>query len=444
MSSSCKLGDDGTCGSCKKTVGNLFITCFLCKSKFHAANCAVPTSICTSSFHQLYAPLSEKSGVNVSRPGTFLFGCDDCMTNFELNQVQTDNDKIQKLQTQVNNLESGVESIISMLSKKSDTSDTNDKLLMSSNQMNAVGVTTNSNSAWSKSEPVNITTCNSTEYPLLDSIGESSDSHKMQKNKKASILVIDKSENACMEKENMNKIEELVTLHKIDIRNSYKNKVGKTVIICKTDEQRDDLKSKIESKIPSLPMKSVGNLNRTIVVAGFNKHHDENIILNSLLEHNSYISDFIELKSPGVYQSKIDNHISVVAVKPLKRDPDLSQVILRVSSELRDLILKNGDKLRVGMRRCQVYNRFFVKRCYGCQHYGHFHAQCPTPNIVCCSTCAGDHETKDCSASQSEKKCVNCMREGKTERIDHCASSMHCPVFTKATDKLKNSIFAKN
>ena len=62
-------------------------------------------------------------------------------------------------------------------------------------------------------------------------------SHKVQKNnKKASILVIDKSKDESTDKENMDKIEELVTSHKIDIRNSYKNKVGKTLIICKTDQ----------------------------------------------------------------------------------------------------------------------------------------------------------------------------------------------------------------
>ena len=266
----------------------------------------------------------------------------------------------------------------------------------------------------------------------------------MQKNEKRSILVIDKSDDDNTEKQNMDKIEELVTSHKIDIRNSYRNKIGKTVIICKTDEQRDDLKSKIESEIPSLPVQSVGNLCRTIVVAGFNKHYDESNILGSLLDHNSYISDFIALKSASREQYMASNHIAVVSVKPLKRDTDLSQVILRVSSDLRNLILKNGDKLRVGMKRCQVYNRFFVKRCYGCQHFGHFHAQCPTPNIVCCSICAGDHETKDCRASESEKKCVNCMREGKSERIDHCASSMHCPIFIRATNKLKNDTYAKN
>ena len=445
MSSLCKLQDDGSCESCKKTVGNLFITCFLCKSNFHAANCTAPTSICTLSFHQLYAPLSDKSGVNASRPGKFLFGCDDCMTKFELNQVENDNSKIQKLQSQVDNLETGVKNIIDMLSKKSDNH-SNMLETVSENDKSTLSGTKISNNAWNTKAPPVAAPINPPDYPALDSQLKTGNSNPLntKKNKKTSILVIDKSEDENAEKENMDKIEELVTQNKIDIRNSYKNKVGKTVIVCKTDEQRDGLKSMIESNIPLLPIKSVGNLSRTIVVAGFNKHYDENNILDSLLDHNHYISDFIALKSPNRDHLKTDNHIAVVTVKPLKKDNNLSQVILRVSSELRDLIQRNGDKLRVGMKRCQVYNRFFVKRCYGCQHFGHFHAQCPTPSIVCCSICAGDHKTEECQASSSQTKCVNCMREGKTERIDHCASSMQCPVFIRATNKLKSNTFAKN
>ena len=36
------------------------------------------------------------------------------------------------------------------------------------------------------------------------------------------------------------------------------------------------------------------------------------------------------------------------------------------------------------------------------------------------------------------------MREGKLENIDHCASSMNCPVFVNATNKLKENFSAKN
>ena len=89
------------------------------------------------------------------------------------------------------------------------------------------------------------------------------------------------------------------------------------------------------------------------------------------------------------------------------------------------------------MIRCPVC--MFVKRCFGCQHYGHFHDQCPTPNIFCCGNCAGEHETKQCKAPLADHKCVNCMRAGKTEDINHAATSLSCPIYKKEVEKFKKS-----
>ena len=170
------------------------------------------------------------------------------------------------------------------------------------------------------------------------------------------------------------------------------------------------------------------------MVAGFSGNYTEDNIVNTLVDHNPFISSFLEFKS-----STVENHMSLLNVKPLKNDSSLSQVVLKVSKELRQLLLKKGDKLRVGMKRCPVYERFFVKRCFGCQHFGHFHAQCPTPTIFCCANCAGDHETHKCEPAVTEHKCVNCLRAGRTEGINHPASSLKCPIFENELKNLKNN-----
>ena len=115
------------------------------------------------------------------------------------------------------------------------------------------------------------------EYPLESnnekSVGISSTDNSNVKT--TSVLVIDKFDNEMDEKENMNKIEDVIVKQKVDIENSYKNQSGKTVIVCKSSEQRDSLKSKISSVIPNLSVKAVGNLNKTLVVAGFNGNYTE-------------------------------------------------------------------------------------------------------------------------------------------------------------------------
>ena len=159
----------------------------------------------------------------------------------------------------------------------------------------------------------------------------------------------------------MDAIEKVIVNQKIDIQNSYKNKLGKTVIVCKSDEQRESLKTQISTALPTLPLKAVDNLRSTIVVAGFNGNYSEDNIIGTLVEHNDFIHSYIDLKSNVAGKSPLDNHLTLVTVKPLKNNPELFQVILKVSSNLRKLILKNGDKLRVGMKRCPVYDRFLLK-----------------------------------------------------------------------------------
>ena len=252
------------------------------------------------------------------------------MTKFEVDQVKNDNDKLQSLQSQVNNLGSGIKDIINMLSNKQGNADIASNLQQISNGLNASS-SINKGSVWNRKESsVDKDVNSNVEYPQLDSDKHDTNRINTAMKEKSSVLVIDKFDNESVEKESLNKIESLVTSNKFDIHNSYKNKVGKTVIVCRTDEQRDNLKAEIESQMPSLGVKSAGNLNRTIVVAGFSRNHDEDNILDSLQEQNHCIKDFLAFKSHNGQDLKVDNHISVIAVRPLKRDPGLSQVILRV------------------------------------------------------------------------------------------------------------------
>lgn len=434
MSSLSKVGKNGECVSCQKSVGNSFVVCFFCHEYYHAFNCSAPTTICTPSFHQVYKPLSEKTGVNASRSGNFLFACDSCVTKYEEKQVQTNNNKIEQLQTQVAGLEKG------MLDIK--------QLLLNRKAVPAIldVVPPSATSVWADTSA-----CAPTNISMSDNDGKSSVSttDNVQKTPEnspkvstTSVLVIDKSDDDDNEKANMDKIEKVIDVENIDIQKSYKNKLGKTVIVCKSNEQRDNLRSKIATAIPTLPLKSVNSMNKTIVVAGFNDNYGENNVVDALVRHNDMISSFLALKSNAVDRSVIDNNITLVNVKPLKNNPLLFQAILKISSDMRSLISRNGDKLRVGMIRCPVYDRTFVKRCWGCQNFGHFHEQCPTKDTHHCAKCAGDHETKKCEVqSSSEHKCINCIRAGKSD-VNHCATSWKCPIYENELKKIKQ--VAKN
>ena len=106
MASVSLLDDFGVCNSCKKNVGNNFLSCYICLCKFHAsASSGNTTNICTSSFLQAFRPVFDKSRVNANRPGKFLFVCDEFIT---LNKIKNSGDHIMHLKNKIKLLKSVV------------------------------------------------------------------------------------------------------------------------------------------------------------------------------------------------------------------------------------------------------------------------------------------------------------------------------------------------
>ena len=251
-------------------------------------------------------------------------------------------------------------------------------------------------------------------------------------NKGKSILVIENVD-AEQKKAALNMVEKVVVDCNIGVKNSYDNKKGNTVVVCHSDEQRNLLEAKIQEALPDIGVKSLNNfLNNTIAVVGFNPTYDDSNILDVILKQNDFVMNFIKLKGNG----KEENHIKLLNVNPLNNKPHLSQAVFKVSPALRSLLKRKNDKLLVGIRSVSVYERFHVKRCFGCQKYGHLQSHCPTPDVKVCANCAGNHETKACTSSVV--KCVNCHENGTND--NHKASSPSCPVFRIERTRVKNSM----
>ena len=195
--------------------------------------------------------------------------------------------------------------------------------------------------------------------------------------------------------------------------------------------QRNMLESEIKAHLPNVAAKPVNSLNRTIAVVGFSTKYDKNNIVSTILKQNDFVNDFIKFKANGI----TDSHIELVNVTPLKNNSLLHQAVLRISSDLRSCLKNRSDKLLVGIRSVVIYDRVFVKRCFGCQKYGHVRANCPTPQVVCCSKCGGNHESSSCTVTPNEFHCVNCKSAGHPQYC-HAASSTSCPIFKAERDKL--------
>ena len=116
------------------------------------------------------------------------------------------------------------------------------------------------------------------------------------------------------------------------------------------------------------------------------------------------------------------------------------QTLFSISKALRDLFENYNDKVFIGLHSCKIYERFYVKRCYRCQKYGHYIGQC-SDEVLCCGKCAGNHKTTDCQVTleQTDKhRCSNCKLANKPDK--HLVSSSSCPIFQEEQIKIKKLI----
>ena len=69
---------------------------------------------------------------------------------------------------------------------------------------------------------------------------------------------------------------------------------------------------------------------------------------------------------------------------------DSSHFILKCHPEVRQLIHRKGNAIKLEWGVHKVRDRHFATICYHCLNYGHVQDKCPTKdNDPCCRKCAG-------------------------------------------------------
>ena len=138
----------------------------------------------------------------------------------------------------------------------------------------------------------------------------------------------------------------------------------------------------------------------------------------------------------------------VLNVRKQNKNNSLFQANVRVSNCIRKFIECNGNRVYMGLRSYRVYDHFHVKRCNGCQQLGHFIAQCTSQGKTC-AICSENHATDSCSHVSTPNfvpTCCNCKKSGGNVDFKHKASSLDCPHYKAAQERLRNSIlyYSKN
>jgi hypothetical protein len=99
-------------------------------------------------------------------------------------------------------------------------------------------------------------------------------------------------------------------------------------------------------------------------------------------------------------------------------------------------------KIKLGWAICSVDDYIIAKRCFCCSRYNHNFRDCKGKET--CPFCTGSCKLKECTATKSEHKCINCLiynKHHQTNQIDTAHSSLDksCPSLLAVLEKYKQN-----
>ena len=398
MSASIKLDDKGNCTLCNKVSGpNEHVECFICKHYFHA--------VCsrTGSEDKVATKTTVANFLLGSTKKNFMFLCDICLTNFERNNADTDSHRINTLENKLNSMDSQLGEIKKLLSSK--------ETMATSNYNDQPKHNQKLNNIWFDSDKL----------------------ERVKAPSPPSVLVLGKTNDANMDKEHQETVQKAIMENNINLQDTYTNKEGELVLVCGSQESRDNLNTIVSNTNGAIPTKTPNGKRPTVTIVGLTKQYNQEEIVEMLVKQNDFIKRFAMVNNIG-------DHFKVLAIKPTRKNEQKFQVFAGVSSILRDGIKQFKDKITLGLTSCKVYDQYHVKRCNKCQLFGHYNKDC-TSYEEFCAKCAGNHATNTCSSAT--KKCINCVR-GEIATQDHFAYDTNCPCILKQQDQLKRSVSKSN
>ena len=409
------INNSGICVSCGDVEAQkTSLSCWLCSKLYHAVcrdlngEKSGNDIICTSSFYKSFVKVSGKGGVNASRPGSFVFICDDCNIKHTTAKAREKCDRVDVLDKKIDIMNTTLLSEISELKKlicKPQPSDT-------SNDYHP--------------------------YENVPSSNKAENSMWMDKQKTENLKhVLSVSKDSNGSKASTDVLEKVCVEQCIPVQKTFNlSRSDCTGIVLKNKTDATKFSQALKTALPQHTVKQVATRVPTIHIVGLTKQHTKEEIESMLKRQNPGISTLFE----SSLTSDDDKFLDVVLVQPLKKSPHLYKAIVRVSNVIRSIISKQGDRAYIGFQStCRVYDSIYVLRCYKCQEYGHHSRDC-TNTSVCCY-CSENHETRSCPNANNSgiACCANCTK-ANIANTGHQAGDLLCPVYLEHHKRVKASI----
>lgn len=215
----------------------------------------------------------------------------------------------------------------------------------------------------------------------------------------------------------LNRIRDVVNAKEggIKIDRVRKIKDGKVVIGCRSIEEKNKIKKRLEGKREHLEIKDVENKDPLVVIKNLLSYNTEEDIKQAIRTQNNNIAEGIEEKDYRIAEK----------YRRRARNPHESHVVLQVSPSLWQALTQAG-KLHIDLQRVMVDDQSPLIQCMRCLGYGHGRKHCQVENDSC-SHCGGAHFKSECEEFKNGNppQCKNCKETGKEHK--HNAFDGDCP-----------------
>ena len=397
---------ENKCSHCKSHVsaGDL-LQCVDCSTAFHVKcpELRQNEKPCTDTFLGLYYQKSTK------KPN-FTWRCDQCATDKDTAEKVILSQRVEQITRNVVSLTS----VINDIATKVDTLSSANTLL-----------------------PGNPTIGNTSPNPWdnRDTV------QRIRSSLKESIMVKPRDTG----KPDIKKIEKIVDENNLHVHSIGVSHVGNTIINCSAESAKTlQEKLKEDDEIKHHDIQPLQELLPSISIVGVTATEWETAAKETQERYDTFtqkLRDKNDFLDTLITQGET---FKILFMKPPGGKYANYQIVARVSPTVRDAIHAKYNRLFIRAISVRIHDRFYVKRCFKCNGFGHYTAGCKSTDVSCGICSENTHESINCphklQQGTTHHKCINCKKAGNPAYIDHNAAYHKCPAYLAAQKKLKLNI----
>lgn len=203
----------------------------------------------------------------------------------------------------------------------------------------------------------------------------------------------------------------------IRVEKVRKAKDRKIIMSCRTEEERNKIKERIEGSGKRLICQDVHNKDPLLILKDVLLINNDSDVLKAIRNQNQNIFRAIDPKDDRVE----------IKYRRRARNPLTGHIVLSTSPTIWKRATEAGT-LHIDLQRIRVEDQSPLVQCTRCLGYGHGKRFCKE-TIDLCSHCGGPHLRAECAEwlAGAAPSCKNCML-AKYDQHEHNAFSQACPV----------------